>query len=112
MPIAVHVVLIICTGAFSTEAKECSISSVLCGTPFEPFISSFEIPRGFNVFFKAWEIGYSFFKMLIGLLLLNYEILTGQEYGLAALVADGFRIACGMILAGVCVSGAVLMIRR
>lgn len=112
LPIAIHVVLIVATGAFSAESRECTITAALCGTPFEPFVSSFELPRGLNVFFKAWEIGWSFFKMLVGLLILNYEILTAQQFGLASLVADGFRIACGMILAGTCVSGAVLMIRR
>lgn len=112
LPIVVHIAAMLVNAAFA-EPEACGdIAALWCGSPFESIASSFATDRSFNFFTLGISVISGLWKLLTGLVLLDYDMLKAQEYGAWAALGDGIRIVSGIVLLGITMTGAVSIFRR
>ena len=75
-------------------------------------MSAFSEERDFNFFTLSLTLMSGSLQSLLGIILLDYDVLKGHSLGAFAAVADGIRIIFGMLLLTVVIAGAISIFRR
>ena len=111
IPVIIHIAALVFNAAVGATS-DCSIAAIWCGSPFEAIMSSFDESKDYNFFTLSLSLMSGALQLMLGLILLDYDVLKSQEYGAFAAVGDGIRIVSGITLLGVTITGAMAIFRR
>lgn len=111
-PVVVHIACLLLSASVGTSESCPGIADIWCGSPFEGIAETFSTERNYNFFTIGLGLMGGTLQLILGLILLDYDVLKAQEYSVWAAVGDGIRIISGVILLGVTITGAMAIFRR